>query len=327
MLSHTNLVTNTESIITYLRLTDKDRVMAVLPFFYSYGNSIMLTHFAVGGSMVVNQNFLYPNVILEEMVAQEVTGLSGVPSTFAILLNRSAIQNYSFPKLRYITQAGAAMSATLACRLLQVFPGVEIFIMYGQTEASPRLSYLPPEDLSRKPGSIGVAIPGVRLLLLDGYGHSVAKGEIGEIVAQGDNIMAGYWKRPEETAKVLRPEGLWTGDLARMDDEGYLFMISRKSDMIKSGSHRIAPKEIEEVILEHEAVYEAAVVGIDDEILGESIKACIVLKEGMDVASKDILRHCRKNLQAFKVPHQIVFYNQLPKTATGKISKGELRDS
>jgi len=325
MLRHRNLVANITSVIENLSLSENDRMMAVLPFFYSYGNSVFLTHFAVCGSMVVNQSFLYPNVVLDEMVAHNVTGFSGVPSTFAIMLNRSAIREYSFPSLRSITQAGAAMAPQLAKRLKDVFPGVGIFIMYGQTEAAPRLSCLLPEDLERKPGSIGKAIPGVTLELRNTNGDPVAQGEVGEIVANGDNVMAGYWERPEETAEVLRPEGLWTGDLARMDEEGYLFMVSRKSDMIKSGSHRIAPKEIEEIILEQERVHEAAVVGQDDEIFGETIKACIVLKPDSQCTEKDITRHCRKNLPPFKVPHHIVFFDELPKTATGKIKKAELK--
>ncbi|MBU4297829.1 MAG: acyl--CoA ligase [Desulfobulbaceae bacterium] len=324
MLRHANLVANTSSIITYLKLTENDKVMAVLPFFYSYGNSVLLTHIAVGGSLVVNQNFLYPNVILDEMLEREVTGFSGVPSTFALLLNRSAINKYHFPKLRYLTQAGAAMSPKLAGQLQKVFPEAEIFVMYGQTEASARLSYLPPEDLERKMGSIGRAIPGVTLKLLDRDGRSVADGETGEIVAVGDNIMAGYWERRPETDQVLREEGLWTGDLARRDHEGYFYIVSRKSDMIKSGSHRIAPKEIEEIIHEHEAVHEVAVLGVEDEILGETIKACVVLKPGVTCLPKELLLHCRRNLPAFKVPHRIVFFDELPKTATGKIIKRQL---
>jgi len=324
MLRHANLVANTSSIISYLQLTEHDRVMAVLPFFYSYGNSVLLTHIAVGGSLVVNQNFLYPNVILDEMAEREVTGFSGVPSTFALLLNRSALRKYQFPKLRYITQAGAAMSPKLAGQLQEVFPQVAIFIMYGQTEAAARLSYLPPEDLERKMGSIGRAIPGVTLKLLDREGSPVRDGETGEIVAVGENIMAGYWNRLRETEQVLCPEGLRTGDLARMDKEGYFYIVSRKSDMIKSGSHRIAPKEIEEIIHEHDAVHEVAVVGVEDEILGETIKACVVLKQGYECGEKEMIRFCRKNLPAFKVPHQILFLDELPKTATGKIKKSEL---
>ncbi len=325
MLRHDNLVANTESIINYLHLTSEDRGMAVLPFFYSYGNSVLLTHVATGACLVVNQNFVYPNVILDEMQRERVTGFAGVPSTFALLLHRSAVRNYSFPSLRYLTQAGAAMAPKLARALKEVFPEIDIFVMYGQTEASPRLSYLPPEDLQRKPGSIGKAIPGVTLQLLDPAGRSVGLGEVGEIVAQGENIMAGYWGRPEESATVLTQDGLRTGDLAWMDEEGYLYIFSRKSDMIKSGSHRIAPKEIEEIIHEHEAVHEVAVIGVEDEILGEALKACVILKTASGCTAQEIIIHCRKNLPAFKVPHLVVFYSELPKTATGKICKGELR--
>jgi acyl-CoA synthetase (AMP-forming)/AMP-acid ligase II len=325
MLRHRNLVANTESIITYLHLTAEDCGMAVLPFFYAYGNSVLLTHIAVGASLVVNQNFLYPNVILDEMRREQVTGFAGVPSTFTLLLHRSAVRNYTFPSLRYLTQAGDAMAPNLVLELKEVFPGVDIFVMYGQTEASPRLSYLPPEDLLRKPGSIGKAIPGVTLRLLDQAGNSVGPGEIGEIVAQGENIMAGYWNRPEESSTVLTREGLRTGDLARMDEEGYLYIIGRKGDMIKSGSHRIAPKEIEEIIHGHKAVREVAVIGVDDEILGETLKACVALKAEYHCTGKEIMRLCRNNLPAFKVPHLVDFYAELPKTATGKICKQKLR--
>ncbi len=327
ILRHRNLTTNTQSTVAYLQLTVDDRVMAVLPFFYSYGNSIVLTHIAVGGTLIVNTSFLYPNVILQQMVDHRVTGFSGVPSTFALLLNRSAIDTFRFPDLRYITQAGAAMAPDLATRLTRICPDTEIFIMYGQTEAAPRLAYLPPEDLLRKAGSIGKGIPGVELALLDEQGEEVDTGVIGEIVARGENIMAGYWNRQEETVKVLRPEGLWTGDLARRDDEGYYFIVSRKSDIIKTGAHRIGPKEIEDTISAYAAVHEVAVVGVADEILGERIRACIVLNLGVDCTVKDLKKHCRVNLPAYKVPHEYVFCDELPKTATGKIKKSELRTS
>ncbi|RUM89190.1 MAG: AMP-dependent synthetase [Thermodesulfatator sp.] len=326
MLSHSSLDANTRSIIEYLQICHDDRVMAVLPFFYSYGNSIMLTHVAAGASLSVNQNFMYPNMILEQMKEHEVTGLSGVPSTFSILLHRSALNNYSFPVLRYITQAGAPMSPSVAFELQKKFPGVKIFIMYGQTEASARLSYLPPEDLERKPGSIGKPIPGVELQLLDANGSPVLQGKTGEIVARGENIMSGYWRRPEETAKVLRQEGLWTGDLAYKDSDGYLYIVSRKSDIIKSGAHRIGPQEIEDVIMEHGTVSEVAVIGIPDEILGEKIKACVVLKKGQKCTVKELRKHCRAILPAYKVPHTIEFLPDLPKTSTGKIKRSALRD-
>jgi len=325
MLSHRNLTANTRSIVEYLALSESDSVMAVLPFFYSYGNSVLLTHIAVGGTLVVNQSFLYPNVILDQMKAEKVTGFSGVPSSFAILLHRSAIRNYNFPKLRYVTQAGAAMSPRLAAVLVGVFPDTDIYIMYGQTEASARLSYLEPAMIVEKAGSIGKAIPHVRLEVCAKDGRPAAPGEVGEIVAEGANIMSGYWQRPAETAQVLKNGRLWTGDLAKVDDDGFLFIQSRKSDMIKSGSHRIAPKEIEEMVMECGDVHDVAVVGQEDEILGEKIVAFVVLKQARDTTAKDILRHCRRNLQAFKVPHEIYFKNELPKTDTGKIKKSELK--
>ena len=325
VLRHSNLASNTASVIKYLKLTDDDRVMAVLPFFYSYGNSVLLTHFAIGGTLIVRQEFLYPNEIIEDMMKEEVTGFSGVPSTFAILLNRSAIRHYKFPNLRYITQAGGAMSPKLAHELKSILPHVAIYIMYGQTEASARLSYLEPEELMRKSGSIGKAIPGVTLDVLNPDGSQVKPGEVGEIVARGENIMSGYWNDPEKTAKVLRKEGLWTGDLAKIDEEGFLYIVSRKSDMIKSGAHRISPKEIEEIILEHGSVHEAAVVGIEDEILGEAIKACIVLKDGLVCTSRELLAHCHKQLPLYKVPQHIEFLKELPKTSSGKIRKIDLK--
>lgn len=325
MLRHRNLVANTRSIVQNLSLTANDIIMVVLPFFYSYGNSVLLTHLAAGGTLVVNQSFMYPNVILEQMLAERVTGFSGVPSSFAILLNRSAVRDYTFPELRYLTQAGAAMSPVLAEKLAEVFPDVQIFIMYGQTEASPRLSCLAPERIHDKAGSIGKAIPGVTLEVCRPDGSNVEVGEVGEIVATGDNVMAGYWQQPLETAKVLKEGRLWTGDLARIDHDGFLFIESRKSDMIKSGSHRIGPKEIEDALMEVDALHEVAVVGHEDEILGEKIVAFCVVKDDLEVSVKELIRHCRKKLPPFKVPHEIFFQAELPKTSTGKIQKTELK--
>jgi acyl-CoA synthetase (AMP-forming)/AMP-acid ligase II len=325
MLRHANLMANTDSIIQYLHLNQDERHMVVLPFFYSFGNSVLLSHVAVHASMVVHQSLVYPNVVLDLMIREKATGFSGVPSTYAILLNRSALSSYSFPQLRYCTQAGGAMSPKLAQMLKSILPHVSIYIMYGQTEACARLSYLEPEDLIRKAGSIGKAIPDVKLHVLHADGTPVKPGEVGEIVAQGDNIMSGYWQDPEGTGMVLKNGALWTGDLAKIDEEGYLYIVSRKSDMIKSGAHRIAPKEIEDIIIEHEAIHEVAVLGVDDEILGEAIRACMVLKEGKACTKKEIQAFCHKKLPAYKVPHQIVFCDQLPKTSSGKIKKNELK--
>ncbi|WP_339136555.1 MAG: class I adenylate-forming enzyme family protein [Candidatus Electrothrix sp. GW3-4] len=325
MLRHRNLVVNTQSIISYLGLTEHDKVMAVLPFFYSYGNSLLLTHIAVGGTLIVNWSFLYPNLILDQMVAEGVTGFSGVPSSFAILLHRTAVKKYTFPKLRYLTQAGAAMSPTLAVDLSAVFSDAKIFIMYGQTEASARLSFLMPDRIVDKAGSIGKAIPGVTLEICRPDGTTAEADEVGEIVASGENIMAGYWHNAEESANVLKNGKLWTGDLARVDHDGFIFIESRKSDMIKSGAHKIAPKEIEEAIMQCRGIHEVAVVGHEDTILGEKIVAFIVFKENYTISKKEVLKHCRRNLPLFKTPHEIILLDELPKTSTGKIKKTELK--
>jgi acyl-CoA synthetase (AMP-forming)/AMP-acid ligase II len=324
MLTHGNLSANAESIVSYLRLTAEDRVMAILPFYYIYGNSLLTTHVAAGGSLVLHNSFLYPNVILDKMIQEEVTGFSGVPSTFAILLNRSNIRKLSFPRLRYVTQAGGAMSPEHALELTRVLPNAEIYIMYGQTEASARLSYLEPRELFRKAGSIGKAIPGVVLTVRKKDGMEASPGERGEIVASGENIMTGYWNQPEETAKVLREDGLHTGDLARRDEEGFLYIVGRKSEMIKSGAHRISPKEIEEILLEIPKIHEVVVAGVEDEILGEAIAAFIVPKEGPAPTKEEVLAHCRKNLPPYKIPKRVIFLSELPKTESGKVRRHEL---
>jgi len=255
------------------------------------------------------------------MSREKVTGFSGVAATFAILMHKSRINDYRWEHLRYLTQAGGPMTPALTLKIMEAIPHVKIYVMYGQTEASARLSYLEPDRLLEKIGSIGKAIPGVTLTVKDESGNVCPPGVTGEIVAQGDNIMPGYWNQPQETAKVLKEDGLHTGDLARIDDDGYFYIVSRKSDMIKSGAHRISPKEIEEILAEHSDVVESAVIGVPDKILGENIKAVIVLKAGSKTTERDILRHCRINLPAFKVPKIVEFRESLPKTSSGKIKK------
>ena len=325
MLSHENLLANAESIIDYLHIAPDDSVMVILPFCYSYGKSLLTTHLLVGATLVLENSFLFPDVVLNKMIEEGVTGFAGVPSTFAILLNRSAMREYRFPDLRYVTQAGGAMPPQHAQELMKALPGVDVYIMYGQTEAGPRLTYLDPKDLIRKAGSIGKAIPGVTIELMKEGDVPAKPGEEGEIVASGRNIMLGYWNNPLDTAKVLRDGKLYTGDMAWMDEEGYLYIVGRRSDMIKSGAHRISPKEIEEVILELPQTHEVSVVGISDTMLGEAIKAFIVLKDGATLDDKEVQRHCRAKLAQFKVPKEVAFVGHLPKTNAGKVRRHLLK--
>jgi long-chain acyl-CoA synthetase len=325
MLSHDNIVSNARSIVAYLQLTIDDKVMVVLPFCYSYGKSLLTTHLMQGGELVLENSFMYPNAVFEKMIEEGVTGFAGVPSTFSIMLNKSNFSKYRFPNLRYVTQAGGAMPPQHAQELSACLTGTKIFIMYGQTEATARLTYLEPSDLSRKPGSIGKAIPGVEIKLVSDQDSPAAVGQEGEIVARGKNIMLGYWNDPEATQTVLRNGWLHTGDIAIMDEDGYFAIVGRNSDMIKSGAHRISPTEIEEAILELREVFEVCVVGIPDEILGETIRAVVVLKEGSVIDAHAVQRHCQMRLASFKIPKEVVFTGALPKTNSGKIMRYKLK--
>lgn len=325
MLTHRNLLANTESIAAYLKLTDCDRVMVILPFFYSYGNSLLLTHVFVGGTLVISDQFVFLNKVASQMVQERVTGFSGVPSSYAMLLRQSVFPRTRFGNLRYLTCAGGALSKSLIQELKTCLPDADIYIMYGQTEGSARLSYLAPDDLPRKIGSIGKGIAGVSLKVVKEDGSRVLPGEVGQIVAEGDCIMAGYWNNPLETAKVLKRGRLFTGDLATVDDEGFIYIVGRQSDMIKSGSYRIHPVEIEEVLHSHPGVLESAVVGVRDPILGESITAFIVTRDGCRVSSSEIARFARRFLPNYKLPRKVVFVEALPKTSSGKIKRPALK--
>lgn len=326
VLSHRNIVSNVRSIVEYLRLTSDDRIMVVLPFHYIYGKSLLNTHFAVGGSVVIDNRFVYPAAVLQTMREQSVTGLAGVPSTFTILLNRSLLKGQKFPSLRYVTQAGGAMAPAVQKEVAQAFAPARLFIMYGATEASARLSYLDPADLPRKWGSIGKAIPGVDLFVADETGRPLAAGQEGEIVARGPNIMQGYWGRPEETRRVLRNGLYFTGDIGTTDDEGFLFIVGRTWEMIKVGGNRVSAKEIEEALYEHPAVAEAAVIGVPDDLLGEVPKAFLVLKTGVSPCSEEHIKEfLTGRLAPYKIPKSIEFRAGLPKNEAGKIQKRQLR--
>lgn len=326
VLSHLNIVSNTRSIVDYLKLTADDRVLAVLPFYYIYGKSLLNTHVFVGGSVVVDNRFLYPNVILQTMREQAVTGFAGVPSTFTILLSRSNLKASKFPDLRYVTQAGGAMAPSVQKEVAEAFAPAQLFIMYGATEASARLSYLDPADLPRKWGSIGKAIANVELFVAGEDAHPLPAGVEGEIVARGSNLMSGYWNHPEETEKVLKNGLYHTGDLGRMDDEGFLYVVGRSKDMIKIGGNRVSAKEIEEALYEHPAIIEAAVLAVPDEVLGEAPKAFIVIKKGIGQnIVEELPAFLLKHLAVYKIPKLYEIRDSLPKNDSGKILKLKLR--
>ncbi len=321
ILTHENLQKNLEAIVSYLELTERDSIVNVLPFHYSYGNSVLHTHLAVGGRLVLENSMIYPRRVLERIDNEKVTGFSGVPSTFALLLARCKLSDFDLKSLRYMTQAGGPMPPVNVKRLTRELPHVRFFVMYGQTEASARLAYLPPERLTQKLGSCGVPIPGVEIEVRDDQGHVAPPFVTGEIYARGKNIMRGYWNNVQATRQALVDGWLKTGDLAHTDEEGYLFIDGRASEMIKSGAHRISPKEIEEVITELDCVAEVAAVGVHDDILGQVVKVVVVPKPGRTVEPSQVQKHCAKNLALYKVPRSVEISDELPKTSSGKIRR------
>lgn len=325
MVTHRNIVANTNSIIQYLSLTERDRIMTVLPFHYCFGTSLLHTHLRVGGSLVLDSRFLYPDTILQRMIESECTGFAGVPSHFQILLRNSSLARKSFPHLRYVQQAGGCLATNFILELQRALPGKQIFVMYGQTEATARLSYLPPQLLEQKLGSVGQGIPGVRLQILTPSGTEARPGEVGEIVAGGENIAKGYWAEPEETAASFRDGKLHTGDLAKFDQDGFIYIVDRAKDFLKCGGKRVSCREVENRILGFRCLLEAAVVATPDEILGEAVKAYLVsrMPDCQDF-EKCFAAFCSEHLPQELAPKATILIDHLPKNSAGKVMKREL---
>lgn len=323
MLSHRNIITNTNSIVQYLKLSEKDVQMVVLPFFYVMGKSLLNTHVAVGGTVVVHNDFGYTASVIGQMAAEGVTGFSGVPSTYAYLLHRSPLPAFrdKLPSLRYCTQAGGHMSREVKEKLLQVLPPhTRLYVMYGATEAAARLTYVEPERLAEKMDSIGRAIPGVAVRVLDENGRELPDGEPGELVASGANIMMGYWNDPEATGRVLDRNGYHTGDIGYRDQEGYLYVTGRKDDLLKVGGHRLDPQEIGDVLMSTGMLLEVAVLGVEDELLGKRLVA-VAVPLGEELCERELLSLCHARLPRHKIPAEIRFLSSLPKYPSGKIDR------
>ncbi|MGD9364672.1 MAG: class I adenylate-forming enzyme family protein [Desulfobacteraceae bacterium] len=323
MLSHRNIVSNVRSICQYLALSNNDIQMVVLPFFYVMGKSLLNTHMAAGGTVVINNRFMYPADVVHQMVAEKVTGFSGVPSTFAYLLNRSPLAGCKdqLNHLRYCSQAGGHMARSLKLELRKVLPEhTQIVIMYGATEASARLTYLEPAQFESKLDSIGKPIPGVSIGILDEQGREVPNGKEGELVASGPNIMMGYWKDPADTARVLDGHGYHTGDIGYRDAEGFLHVLRRKDGLVKISGHRVNPTEVEDVIMATSLVIETAVIGVPDKLMGNRLSALVVFKQE-EIQPNDLLEQCAAALPGHKLPSQIIPLRALPKNASGKIDK------
>jgi acyl-CoA synthetase (AMP-forming)/AMP-acid ligase II len=327
MISHKNLISNTDSIITYLKLNQDDRMLVVLPFYYCYGLSLLHTHLRVGGSIVLNNSFIFLGSIISNLIDYKCSGFAGVPSHFQILLRKSDnFKTTKFPDLKYVTQAGGKLATIFIDEFRNSHPEITFIVMYGQTEATARLSYLPPELYEARKGSMGKGIPGVELKVINEKGEKIKPGEIGEVIALGDNIMLGYFGDEEGTRNTIRDGWLYTGDLGTVDKDGYIFLTARKKEIIKVGGKRISPKEIEAVILELPEVVDCTIEGVEDELLGEALKATIVIRaeNGKETMLDRIKQHCSRHLALYKVPQIFELKEQLVISATGKKIKGKL---
>lgn len=320
MISHKNIMANTNSIIQYLNLNENDIMLVVLPFFYCYGLSLLHTHLRIGGQLVLNNNFIFLTSTINNINKYNCTGFAGVPSHFQILLRTSNyFKNTEFPSLRYVTQAGGKLYNTFIEEFINSFPEIQFYKMYGQTEATARLSYLPPEKLKEKMDSIGKAIPGVELKVLNSEGQLISKGEVGEIIAKGDNIMSGYFEDSTETNAVLQNGWLYTGDLAEIDDEGYIYIVSRKKEIIKIAGKRISPREIEAVINSIPAVIDCTIEALEDDTFTHTLMATIVISgEANDINEEIVKQYCAKRLSSYKIPSVINFEKKMKFGATGK---------
>jgi acyl-CoA ligase (AMP-forming) (exosortase A-associated) len=336
MLSHANIVAGSRIVSTYLEITDKERILAVLPFSFDAGMNQLMTAFEKGGTLVLI-NFTFAREIVKVLLKEKITGLAGVPTLWTLLAQpNSTLSKQALPDLRYITNTGGAMPQSTLKILRQVLLTTRIFLMYGLTEAF-RSTYLPPEELDRRPTSMGKAIPDTEILVLNDDGQICKPGEQGELVHRGPTVSLGYWNRPEETARALRPNPLlpaemgdcervcYSGDLVKMDEDGFLYFIGRRDAMIKSSGFRISPTEVEEVLYQTGKIRGAAAIGIPDEVLGQVVKVFVVPRDGDSLDTESLLAICAEKMPRYMVPKLIELLGELPKTSSGKVDYPALR--
>ncbi len=336
MLSHANVMAGATIVSTYLEITASDRILAVLPFSFDAGLNQLTTAFQQGSTLVL-MNFIFARQIVEMLVKEQITGLAGVPTVWSLLTqpNATLLKNTP-PALRYITNTGGAMPQSVLKMLQAALPKTRIFLMYGLTEAF-RSTYLPPEELDRRPTSMGKAIPDTEILVLNEQGQLCKPGEVGELVHRGPTVSLGYWGNPEATHRVLKPNPLlplelgeidrvcYSGDLVKMDEDGFLYYVGRRDTMIKSSGFRISPTEVEEVVFQSGKARHAAAIGVPDDLLGQAVKIFVVPRDAESVDKDGLVAFCMERMPRYMVPKHIEIVDELPKTSSGKVDYPSLR--
>jgi acyl-CoA ligase (AMP-forming) (exosortase A-associated) len=328
MLSHRNLLAGTRIVRTYLGITASDRILSVLPFSFDYGLNQLLTS-VEQGACIVPFTFQFGDQIVAALVRHEITGLAGVPTIWSILTRAApSLPGIQLPRLRYITNSGGAVPSATVKRLRELLPTTKIFLMYGLTEAF-RSSFLAPEEVDRRPTSIGKAIPETELFVVGHDGNRVPPGVPGILVHRGPTVSLGYWKRPEDTAMVIRRNPLRpretggdlvcvSGDLVVQDEEGFFYFVGREDGMIKSSGFRISPTEVEGVLVETGLFQQVAVIGLPDALLGQRVHA-VAVAAASDIDTGVAIKACSESLAAYMVPREIELVDVIPLTPNGKV--------
>lgn len=330
VLTHRNMMAGAESVSTYLNNTAQDRLLAVLPFSFDYGLSQMTTAFRVGASVAL-MDYLLPRDVLKALSRFEITGLAAVPP----LWNQLAALEWPEDvrqRLRYITNSGGAMPQSTTEKLQAALPSTDIFLMYGLTEAF-RSTYLPPDQVAVRPTSMGKAIPNAEILVVRDDGSLCDANEVGELVHRGPLVSQGYWNDPAKTAERFKPApgqlnelplteiAVWSGDQVYRDEEGFLYFVSRKDEMIKTSGYRVSPTEVEEVLYQSPLIRETAAIGVPHPTLGQAIVLVACSKEGEEDNKDAVLQYCRQQLPNFMIPQEVIFKTALPRNPNGKIDR------
>ena len=330
MMTHQSMVFTTWSLIEYLRLTEEDRIMLLLPLAFDYGLYQLLMAITVGGTLIVEQSFIFTASIYRNIEKYKPTVFPGVPTIYAMMIASSKENPLAFDCIQKVTNTAAALPAEFIPDLKKIFPNALIFKMYGLTECK-RVCYLEPELVDLKPTSVGKAIPGTEVFLLDAEGKPVPNGESGILHIRGPHVMLGYWNKEDLSREMLKQGNLpgerilCSNDLFKMDEDGFLYFQGRTDDIIKTRGEKVSPIEIENVIYKIDGVKEVAVIGIPDKIMGESIVAHITTHNLSLLNEKEVQKECMSKLEVFMVPQKVIFLNEMPKSPNGKIDKKELK--
>ncbi|WP_316365737.1 acyl-CoA ligase (AMP-forming), exosortase A system-associated [Candidatus Thiodiazotropha sp. CDECU1] len=334
ILSHRNMVNGAKSVAQYLKNSSSDRILAVLPLSFDYGMSQLTTAFLVGATVVLI-NYLLPMEVLNTLAQEQITGLAAVPPLWNLLVELPWPGEVA-SHLRYITSSGGVVPVETTELLRQVLPDTEIYLMYGLTEAF-RSTYLAPDQVKKRPTSIGKAIPNAEVLVLRSDGSPCGVDEPGELVHRGSLVSMGYWNDVEATNQRFRPIpnrndaipgnelAVWSGDIVKMDSEGYLYFMRRDDDLIKTMGYRVSPNEIEEIFYRSGLVSEVIALGIPHTTIGQSIVLVATLKSGIEVTEKQLLDNCKQRLASYMMPAEVIFRTSLPTNPNGKVDRKQLR--